>query len=188
MFLEKDFKLDKYLYQLKDALEIFLRKNDPSQLFRRTRMLLSTYDGNSSPLHDAIQHGHTQLALAFIKQIVNVPSLNKLLKNKNENGETPLLIAARLNQWKLIESILKPRSDLAKQKDKDGNNLFHLLANLSEDKGVETIQNVLAILSNELKVNLLKEKNKTNQKPMDIAQFHNNTSSLELLINVENNS
>jgi len=144
-------------------------------------MLLSTYDGNSSPLHDAIQHGHTQLALAFIKQIVNVPSLNKLLKNRNENGETPLLIAARLNQWKLIESILKPRSDLAKQKDKDGNNLFHLLANLSEDKGVETVANILKILPNDIKNILKEEKNGKNETPMDIAQSYGNTKCMNLL-------
>jgi hypothetical protein len=94
----------------------------------------------------------------------------------------------KLNQWKLIESILKNRSDFAKQEDKNGNNLFHLLANLNEDKGVDTIENISKILPDALKINLLKQKNKTNQKPMDIAQSHNNTSSLELLIDIENNS
>jgi ankyrin repeat protein len=117
-----------------------------------------------------------------------MPSLNRLLENENENGETPLLVAVKLNEWKLIEAILKSRSDLARKKDKNGNNLFHLLANLSEDKGVETIEKVFAILPNEVKMNLLKEQNKSQQKPMDIAQSQNNTSCLELLIDIENNS
>ncbi len=186
--LEKLQKFDQYLYQLKNALEIFVRTNNPSQLFRKTGSLLSNYDGNSSPLHDAIQHGHTQLALTFIEQIIDMPSLNRLLENENENGETPLLVAVKLNEWKLIEAILKSRSDLARKKDKNGNNLFHLLANLSEDKGVETIEKVFAILPNEVKMNLLKEQNKSQQKPMDIAQSQNNTSCLELLIDIENNS
>jgi ankyrin repeat protein len=115
-------------------------------------------------------------------------SWKKLFEQVNENGETPLLIAVKLNEWKLIECILKSRSDLAKQKDQNGNNLFHLLANLSEDKGAETIKNVLAILPNELNMDLLKEQNQTNEKPMDIAQFHNNTSSLKFLINIDNHS
>jgi len=43
-----------------------------------------------------------------------MPSLNRLLENENENGETPLLIAVKLNEWKLIDSILKSRSGLAR--------------------------------------------------------------------------
>src|SRR5580693_7205996 len=106
---------------------MLVRQNDPSRLFRRTRILLSKFDKDPSPLNDAIQHGHTKLALSLIEQIIDMPSPNRLLENENENGETPLLIAAKLNEWELIESILKTRSDLAKQKDKDENNLFHLL-------------------------------------------------------------
>jgi hypothetical protein len=37
-------------------------------------------------------------------------------------------------------------------------------------------------------MNLLKEQNKSHQKPMEIAQSQNNTSCLELLIDIENNS
>jgi ankyrin repeat protein len=110
------------------------------------------------------------------------------LRKENENGETPLLIAAKFNQWKIIELILKTRSDLMQQKDKDGNNLFHFLANLSEDKGAETIENVLRILPPELKINLLKEENKQNQTPMDIAKSNGNISSSKMLHNHENNS
>ncbi|CAF5004742.1 unnamed protein product [Rotaria sp. Silwood1] len=108
-----------------------------------------------------------------------------LLEKENENGETPLLIAAKCNQWKLIEPILKNRCDLAKQKDKDGNNLLHLLANSNEDESAEIIKNIFKILPDRIKTNLLKEKNKKNQRPLDIAQSHGDSSSSELLIENE---
>jgi len=170
------------------GLENFVRTNDPSELFRAVGFLLSKYDGNSSPLHGAIENGHIEIALTVIKQTMDLPTSKNLLKKENENGETPLLIAAKFNQWKIIELILKTRSDLMQQKDKDGNNLLHFLANLSEDKGAETIENVLRILPQELKINLLKEENKQNQTPMDIAKSNGNTSSSKMLHNHENNS
>ena len=166
---------------MKDALTIFVRTSDPSRLFRRTRVLLSKFDDNSSPLTDAIEHGHVQLALPLIEQVIDMPSPNRLLEKGNENGETPLLIAAKLNYGKIIETILKKRSDLVEQKDKDGNNMFHFLANLSENKGAETIEHILTILPNDLKTNLLKETNKINQTPLDIAQLHGNTQCIDLL-------
>lgn len=181
MFIEKNSKFDKYLNQLKDALTIFVRTNDPSRLFRRTRVLLSKFDENTSPLSDAIERGHIQLALPLIEQVIDMPSPNRLLEKGNANGETPLLIAAKLNHGKIIETILKKRSDLVEQKDKDGNNMFHLLANLSEDKGAKTIENILIILPNESKINLLKEKNTKNETPIDIAQSHGNTQCIDLL-------
>jgi len=132
-------------------------------------------------LNDAIQRGHTQLALSLIEQVIKMPASDGLLEKENENGETPLLIAAKMNQWKLIETILKTRSDLAQQKDKHNNNLLHLLANLSEDKASETLKNVLEILPNDVKTKLMKEKNKNNQTPIEIAQSHSNTQSIYLL-------
>jgi ankyrin repeat protein len=190
--LDYEAKFDKYLNQLKDALTIFVRTNDPSRLFRRTRVLVSKFDENTSPLSDAIERGHVQLALPLIEQVIDMPSPNRLLEKGNANGETPLLIAAKLNHGKLIETILKKRSDLVEQKDKDGNNMFHLLANLSEDKGAETIENILTILPNESKINLLKEKNTKNETPIDIAQSHGNTKFIDLfessLIDVQQNN
>jgi ankyrin repeat protein len=106
-----------------------------------------------------------------------MPSPNRLLENENE---TPLLIAAKLNQWKIIELILKTRSDLIQQIDKNGNNLFHLLTNLNEDKGVETIDKLLQAFPNDIK-NLLKKENKQHQTPIDIAQSNGNTQSFDLL-------
>jgi ankyrin repeat protein len=181
LFIEKNSKFDKYLNQLKDSLTVFVRTNDPSRLFRRTRVLLSKFDENTSPLSDAIERGHIQLALPLIEQVIDMPSPNRLLEKGNANGETPLLIAAKLNHGKIIETILKKRSDLVEQKDKDGNNMFHLLANLREDKGANTIQHVFGMLSNDMKSHLIIEKNKINQTPLIIAQSHGNTLCVKFL-------
>ncbi|CAF1037725.1 unnamed protein product [Rotaria sordida] len=178
---EKDTKFDKYLNQLKVALEKFVRTNDPSQLFRRTRILLSKCDENSLPLNDAIQRGHIEIALSLIEQVLDMNSSQGLLEKGNENGETPLLIAAKCNQWKLIEVILKNRSDLVEQKDKNDNNLLHLLANLNEDGGAENIKNIFKILSNDTKQILLIGKNKLSQTPLEIAQSHGNTQCIDML-------
>jgi len=121
------------------------------------------------------------MALSLIEQIVDMPSPNRLLENENDDGETPLLISAKLNQWKLIEIILENRSDLVQQKDKYDNNILHLLAELSEDKGAETIKNVFKILSNDIKKCLLTEKNQKNETPMEIAKSHGNTQCINLL-------
>jgi ankyrin repeat protein len=148
--------------------------------------LLSDCNENQPTLNDAIEHGHTNLALSLIEQIMDMPPSNGLLEKANENGETPLLVAAKCNQWKLIKPILEKRCELTKQKDKDENNLLHLLANMEEDKGAETIKSILAIISNEMKTELLQEENKTGQTPATVAQSHENTSCFELLNDVAN--
>ena len=169
-------------------MEDFVRTSDPSALFRAAGSLLSRYNGDSSPLHDAIRNGHTQIALTVIEQTIDLPLSKNLLIKVNENAETPLLVAAKLNQWKIIETILKAQPKFVKQKDKDGNNLLHLLAKLSNDQGAKTVGNILAILSEELKMHLLKEENHQNQTPMDIARSRNNTSCLKLFAVNENHS
>jgi ankyrin repeat protein len=143
--------------------------------------LLSDCNENQPPLNDAIEHGHAQTALSLIEQIIDMSPSNGLLEKANENGETPLLVAAKCNQWKLIKPILEKRCELTKQKDKDGNNLLHLLANIDEDKGAETIENVVKILPKDTKRELVKEKNKTKQTPLEVAQSHGNTQCIDLL-------
>ncbi|CAF1104309.1 unnamed protein product [Rotaria sp. Silwood1] len=177
---DKTSKFDKYLGQLQDAIIEFVRTNNPSRLFRRTRLLLAKCDQNPPPLDDAIQHGHIDLALKLIEQVVDMSTSPGLLERKNDDGETPLLLAAKLNQWVLIEAILKKRLDLAENTDKNDNNILHLLANISENKANETIKNVLLLLSNDIKTNLLKKKNKDNRTPIEIAQSQNNTYCSDL--------
>jgi ankyrin repeat protein len=167
-------------------LEVFVRKNDPSRLFRRTRILLSNYGEGPSPLHEAIENGHTDIALSLIEQLLDMPSPNRLLENENE---ALLLIAAKFNQWKIMELILKNRSDLIHQTDKDGNNLLHLLTNINDDKGVETIDKLLKTFPSDIKI-LLNEENNQHQTPMNISQSNGNTQSYDLLtsfLNCEKN-
>ncbi|CAF4813233.1 unnamed protein product, partial [Rotaria socialis] len=174
---ETNSKFEKYLNRLKAASEKFIRTNDPSRLFRQVRALLTGCDENPPPLHDAIQ-----------QQVLDMSPSQGILEKQNENGETPLLIAAKLNQWKLMEPILRNRLDLVQQKDKAGNNLLHLLAEIDDDEGAATIQNVIKILPNESKELLLKGKNQARQTPLEIAQSHGNqqaTAMLSFSIEVE---
>ncbi|CAF2994283.1 unnamed protein product [Rotaria socialis] len=179
---ETNSKFEKYLNRLKAASEKFIRTNDPSRLFRQVRALLTRCDENPPPLHDAIQRGHTQLALSLIEQVLDMSPSQGILEKQNENGETPLLIAAKLNQWKLMEPILRNRLDLVQQKDKAENNLFHLLAEINDDEGAATIQNVINILPNEITTKMLKQRNKDKQIPLQIAESRGNSSSCKLLI------
>lgn len=178
--LENNIKFDKYLNQLKDALELFVRRNDPSRLLRRTRVLLAKYTTQPSPLHEAIENGHRQLAQALIEQIVDIPSPNRLLEDQDEHGQTPMLIAAKLNEKDLLELILKHRSDLIEQKDHQGNNLLHLLTLCQDDQAAETIETVLKMFPKDVRL-LLKDENHKHQTPLIIAQSNGNVKSMELL-------
>ncbi len=179
--VDKNAKFDKYLGQLQEAIVEFVRTNNPSKLFRRTRLLLAKCDENPPPIDDAIRHGHIDLILKLIEQVGDVSPSNSLFERENDDGETPLLLSAKLNQWILIEALLKKRFELSDKTDKYGNNILHLLANISDDKADETIKNVLAILPDDIRTKLLKKKNKDNQIPMDIAQTKNNTHCIDLL-------
>jgi len=178
--LESYSRLDKYLNQLRDALAIFLRTNDPSRLFRRTRVLLSDCNENQPPLNDAIEHGHTHLALSLIEQIMDMPPSNGLLEKANENGETPLLVAAKCNEWKLIKPILEKRCELTKQKDKDENNLLHLLASVQQNKAKETIETVLLLLDDRMIEFLISGLNQTQQIPEQVAEQNGNFEYIDL--------
>jgi len=173
-------KFDKYLGQLQEAIVDFVRTNNPSRLFRRTRLLIAKCNDDPPPLDDAIRHGHIDLALKLIEQVGDISLSNSLLERENNDGETPLLLSAKLNQWILIEAILKKRLDYSEKIDKYDNNILHLLANVSEDKANETIKNVLTLLPNHIRTNLLKKKNKANQIPIEIAQAKNNIHCVDL--------
>jgi ankyrin repeat protein len=161
----------------------FVRTNNPSRLFRRTRLLIAKSDENPPPLDDAIRRGHIDLALKLIEQVLDMSASTGLLERENDDGETPLLLAAKLNHWILIEGILKKRSDLVEKTDKENNNILHLLANVSEDKAFETMKNVMRLLTDETKINLLGKKNKDNQTAMELAQAEKNTQCVNLLKN-----
>lgn len=162
------------MHQLKDALNIFVRTNNPSQLFRRTRALITKGLEGTLLLHGAVENGQTETIVSLIEQIIDLPTSNILFEEMNEYGETPLLVAAKINQGQIIECILKKQSEYAKQKDKNENNLLHLLASLKDNEGVDTIEKVLLILSDDLAIHLLKDKNDDDKTPLNIAQFNGN--------------
>lgn len=178
---DPDTKFDKYLTQLQEALVEFVRTNNPSKLFRRTRLLFAKCTDQPPPIDDAIRNGHTDLVSKLIDQVSNQSSSNSLLERENQDGQTPLLVAAKYNQWFLIETILKKRLDFIEKIDHQGNNVLHLLAEIENDQGKETIEKLLKFLSNEKKQILIETKNLDKRTPFELAQFKNNSQCADLL-------
>ncbi|CAF1188029.1 unnamed protein product [Adineta ricciae] len=174
-------KLDRYLDQLQEALVQFVQTNDPSRLFRRTRVLLSKCEDSPPPLHVAIERGHISLALTIIEQVASMREENNILERRNESGENVLLVGGRCNAWKVIEMLVKMRKDVIERVDNDGNNLLHKIGSVKDDAGAETIKNLFNIMSEEVKTNLLMQMNKNGETPARTAELHENTFCFELL-------
>jgi ankyrin repeat protein len=126
-------------------------------------------------LENAIQEGNIELAINLIKQS------NSYLERRNDQGQTPLLLAARFNQARLIRAILKKRPELAKQVDRQKNNLLHLLAKVSEDSATEATNNIFMILDNKMKELLISGLDEDKQTPEQIAAIHGNRQFIDLL-------
>jgi len=137
-----------------------------------------------SQLENAIQQGDIDLAIKLIKQT------RSFLERANDQGETPLLMAAKLNQNRLISAILKKYPEFAKQVDKQGNNLLHLLANVSENKARTTIDHVFILLDDQMKKQLILGRNQLGQTPEYVARYHRNMEYIDffnLQINFSDN-
>jgi hypothetical protein len=126
-------------------------------------------------LEIAIQQGDIDLAIKLIKQTTGY------LTRENDQGQTPLLLAAQFNQSRLIRAILKKRPELAEQVDRRNNNLLHLLARVPEDKAVKTIEDVFIILDNKTKEFLISALNEDTQTPEQIANNYDNRQYIDLL-------
>jgi hypothetical protein len=99
-------------------------------------------------------------------------------------------MAAKLNQNRLISAILKKYPEFAKQVDKQGNNLLHLLANVSENKARTTIDHVFILLDNQMKKQLILGRNQLGQTPEYVARYHRNMEYIDffnLQINFSDN-
>jgi ankyrin repeat protein len=127
-----------------------------------------------SQLENAIQQGDIDLAVRMLKRT------KSFLENTNDRGETPLLIAAKCNQNKLIIAILKKHSKYAEQVDQKGNNLIHLLANIPENEAATTIDNVFVLLDEQLKEQLMLGRNQFGQTPDDIARRRGNMKYINM--------
>lgn len=179
--IDANARFDKYLTQLQEAMVEFVRTNNPSKLFRRTRLLLAKCEENPPPMEDAIRNGYIDLVLKLIEQVGDASPSTSLLERENLKGQTPLLVSAELNHWTLIETLLKKRIELSEKTDRCRNNIFHILACLPDDQANETIEQLLALLPKDMKIKLLKQKNQDNQQPWQIAQTKCNTHSIDLL-------
>jgi ankyrin repeat protein len=127
-----------------------------------------------SSLENAIQQGNIDLAIKFIKKTKNC------LERENNDGETPLLLAGKYNQDRLVVAILKKRPDLAKKMDKQGNNLLHLLANISDNRAKQTIEKVFMLLDDNMKEFLIFGVNQRRQTPEQIAKNRGNMEYIDL--------
>ena len=125
-------------------------------------------------LQNAIEKGNIDLAKTLIEQ------KNNFLERVNDRGETPLLLAAKLNQARLIRIILEKRPELIQQVDKQGNNLLHLLANVSEGKAQKTIENILMILDKRIAQSLILGLNREQQTPKQVAKNRGNNQYIGL--------
>lgn len=182
-YKELNSRFENYLNKLKDAVSKFVRTEDPSLLFRRTRLLLLQNEDASPPLHDAIQCGNVELLEKLFEQIFDMTENEGLLDQKNSHGQTALLLSAQYDRCSLIELILRHRKDLVKQIDSKKNNFLHILI---ENRHVETIRRSLEILPENLKEKLLNDKNQFNQRPVDIARVHEEAEAIELLTCTKN--
>ncbi|CAF1167123.1 unnamed protein product [Didymodactylos carnosus] len=161
------------------ALDDFISKNDPTSLFRCTRLLIHRDDDDL--LEQAILNGN----LMLIKQLIKVLLIDTL-KQQNGKGETILLICAKLNNKDLIAQLLERHLNLVYDLDYRKNNVFHLLAStkLNNDKSYETIEFILNYL-NEKSINICEIFNKENIDqftPLQLAVQNNNLQCVKLFI------
>ncbi|CAF1188012.1 unnamed protein product [Adineta ricciae] len=105
-------KLDRYLDQLQEALVQFVQTNDPSRLFRRTRVLLSKCEDSPPPLHVAIERGHISLALTIIEQVANYIQLILRMSQFNNQSNADTLYDALLNSPTLLPNLENLTEDL----------------------------------------------------------------------------
>lgn len=126
-------------------------------------------------LDNAIRQGQIDVVLKLIEEP------NSFLERENNQGETPLLLAAKLNQNRLIKTILEKRPELARQIDQQGNNILHLLASVSGDKAKMTIENILTGLDSKTRKYLITKLNNDKQTPKQVAKNYGNIQCIELL-------
>lgn len=138
----------------------------------KRRMQTSAVD-QFEVLENAIEQGNIDLALQLINQ------RKHFLEQQNSRGETPLLMAARLNRERLVLAILKDQLNLSVQVDRQGNNILHLLANISENRAEKTIEAIFTLLEGPLKDRLILQLNQSQEKPVDIARNRGHQEYIE---------
>lgn len=151
-------------------------KNVETTLSHLTTRLSTTnqFEDKIWVLDDAIRQGNVDLALHLIE------NTNSFLEQMNFQRETPLLLAAKFNRTELIEQILQKRPELIQQTDKLGNNIFHILARITNDQAKQTIEDILTKLDYKTKHFLVKQLNHDEQIPKQVAVNQNNLQCAKL--------
>lgn len=107
------------------------------------------------------------------------------LNKKDEDGNTPLLIAACNMKSSVFMAFLERPSATPNLQNNHGNNIFHLMSSHNRDKN---IQNFIAFDlykngNQELSKTLLQQKNNQGQTPLDVAASENHKETVKFIKN-----
>lgn len=110
------------MQKLNESIEQLFLHNDYQPILRTCRLCVQK---RPELLHHAIQHGYSDLVSTFVP-IAGM----KLIQEKNEQGETVLLHAARLNHWKIVRAVMgrKESEKLLADINEKKQNILHILA------------------------------------------------------------
>ncbi|CAF1570086.1 unnamed protein product, partial [Didymodactylos carnosus] len=173
-------ELKDFLTRLKSCLAALLTDNDTQPLLRVTKKLINKYNDNL--LHCAIKNGHTLLAQQLSAVVARLP--DSIIERKNNNGETAIILAAKLNQIDLLETLFSISQDLIYAVDNKNNNVFHLLT--SQNNSNKTIEFILNCL-NDKSINIKQKFDQPNgngKTPLQLSVEHSNFESTKMLIEI----
>lgn len=104
---------------------------------------------NNTYLHHLIEYGNLTV---FNKVFMYETKISNIINEKNNNGETPLLLASRLQKQNICNVLLRLGADI-QQNDNNGNTVFHYIC----------LYNL-----NQIEINSIPEiKNNNNETPSD---------------------
>lgn len=126
-----------------------------------------------TPVHYAIHNCNLDMFKLFIAN----DKVDLQVKDTQEGGYTPFLFAIERKYFEIVEELINTKKDEINFTDKDfyGNNLFHLLFDLSNNvvvkkNGAELLKLLLETCPEAIKKQLLSEKNENNKLPIELAK------------------
>lgn len=155
------------MQKLNESIEHLFLHNDYQPILRTCRLSVQK---RPELLHHAIRHGYSDLVSTFVP-IAGM----KLMQEKNEQGETVLLHAARLNHCKIVQAVLgrKESEKLLADTNEKRQNILHILA--SNTNSIEILDFFIDYLLKKA-VDIGKEfdhADDDNHTPLQLAIRHN---------------
>jgi ankyrin repeat protein len=150
--------------------------NDYKPFFRMCRLNIRK---NPEFLHTAIRNNYSELLSKFI------PVAGKeLMQKKNQDGETVLLHAARLNRLPMVKVALerKESDQLLEDIDNKGRNIFHILALTTNS---DEILNLIIDYLLKKSIDIFKkfdQMDDDNYTPLQLAVLNNNLPVIRRLL------